>query len=677
MHKKGLGEDVRCNLGLRLFLANIMAISVFFSCLPALAEEEKTDKSIPRLGEMVVTATKMSTEVNKIPTNLTVISREELEQYPGHYNALTVLQEVNIPGLYFPRNASGSGNGDVAISSRGSEMSHMGMKVMINGVEFNRGNGYIRAGRLAVHDIERIEITKTPSAEYGDQAIGGVLNIITRTAKSPLEAKAGLAFTSLGGGNGFGVINGSQGKWEYYLDISATREDSYQDEGYLDGNNVYSKVGYLINDNAELEFHGSYKDSKGNYTTGLTREQFEKNPSQNPYTGPDKYYETEESLGALVYKQQFGPHEFMSKLELQSSNFQLYWGSYSDTEAWQVHPEMNMTLNHNIGNMTNKFVVGGEYRYHDIEVKSYNASSFYNVGTINQDFEREDISYAGYLQDELRITEALTITGGIRYDYFDLKQTTNTVGGNAWAQDKGDFSPKLGVTYQICDEVNLFAGFNSGIKSPVRLGQWWTNGELDPEKLRAYEVGFRGYISDWLDYNIALFWQEITDKFVRPSMDWNSKYENAGETTSKGMELGANAQLPHGFYASTSFTYQESEFDEFVSQGVDYTGNKITGVPDVIFSFKLGWRHDLFGNISMTPVYTGKRYFNYANTNEDDGFWVLNARYAKTFHKFEIYVAANNLFDEMAVGSGSGNPGKETLYPISGFNTIAGITVSF
>ncbi|MCG8550488.1 MAG: TonB-dependent receptor [Desulfobacterales bacterium] len=624
-----------------------------------------------------MTATKMSTKVDKIPTNIAVISSEELKKYPGHYNALTVLKEANVPGLYFPGNASGSGNGDISISTRGSEVSYWGMKVMINGVEFNRGNGYIRAGRLAVHDIERIEITKTPSAEYGDQALGGVINIITRAAEKPAEAKAGLAFSSLGGGNGYGVLNGTQEKWEYYLDASATHEDSYQDHGYLEGKNVYGKLGYSLNENAQIDLHGSYKVSEGIYSTGLTREQFEEDPSQNPPTDADKYYETEEILGALVYRQQLGTHEFMGKLELQSSKFQAYFGAYVETEAWQAHPELNMTFNHDIGAMANKLVVGGEYRYHDINPKSYKASSFNDVGKINQDFTREDISYAGYLQDELRITEALTITGGIRYDYFDLEQTTSLPGGNAWSQDKGDFSPKLGVTYQICDKVNLFAGFNSGIKSPVRLGQWWTNGELDPEKLRAYEVGFRGYISDWLDYNVALFRQEVSDKFVRPSADWDAQYENAGKTSAQGVELGANVQLPNGIYTAVSFTYQESEFDEFVSMGVDYSGKKMTGVPDIIFSIKLGCRHDLLGDFSMTPVYTGKRYFNYANTNEDDAFWVLNARYAKTFGKFELYVSANNLFDESAVGSGSGNPGAEILYPIPGFNAIAGLNIQF
>jgi iron complex outermembrane receptor protein len=176
---------------------------------------------------------------------------------------------------------------------------------------------------------------------------------------------------------------------------------------------------------------------------------------------------------------------------------------------------------------------------------------------------------------------------------------------------------------------------------------------------------------------MALFLNNVTDKFVRPSADMTAEYENAGETTSKGVELGVNARLPHGFYASTSFTYQDAEFDEFISQGVDYSGKKITGVPDMMFAFRLGYHNDLFGDISLNPVYTGKRYFNYANTNEEEGFWVLNARYAKRIGQVELYVVARNIFNETAVGSGSGNPGDETLYPIPGFNALVGLNVTF
>ncbi len=675
-HAHGTAKTGRKSLSFVQLTLN-MILSVVLLCLPVQAEEEQKEESEYQLGEITVTATKMSTEVDKVPTNIAVISREELDTYPGHYSVITLLRDLNIPGLYFTGSAWGNANGDISTSSRGGEVSNWGMKVMVNGVEFNSANGIVGAGRLAIHDIERVEVIKTPSAEYGDQAIGGVINIITRTAKEPLEARTGIAFSSLGDGNAYGVINGSSEKWQYYLDVSGTREDAYQEATYQHGDNVYAKVRYALNDNAQLSFHGSYNDTKGNYAVGLTRKQFEEDSSQNPNTGADQYFEGEDKLGALVYEQQLGPHELMAKLEVQSSTYLMYWGGYNDTDEWQAHPEVSLRLNHDLAGMTNTLVIGGEYRYHDIKVKRYSASSFYNLGSITHNFSREDVSYAGYLQDELRITDAFTMTAGLRYDFFDLEQVGHTANSKTWDQEVGDFSPKIGFTYQLCEEVNFFAGINSGIKSPVRLEKFNTNGKLEPEKLRSYEVGLRGTVWGWLGYDVALFRQNVTDKFVKHSVDFNAEYENAGETTAQGIELGAHAKLPHDFYASTSFTYQQSEFDEFVSQGVDYSGNQLTGVPDVMFAFTLGYRNERLGDISLNPVYTGMRYFNYANTNKDDAFWVLNARYTKQFGQVELYLAANNLFDEDAVGSGSGDPGKESLYPITGFNAMLGMNVKF
>ena len=653
----------------------VVIASLFYR--PVWAKNDNTGTSTAQIGDITVTATKISTQVDKIPTNISVISREELEKLPGHFNAVTVLEAANIPGLFFSNNVFGGGSASTAISTRGSEVSSWGMKVMVNGIEMNRGNGNISAGRLAIHDIERIEITKTPSAEYGDQATGGVINIITRTADQPLEGKAGIAFTSLGGGNGYSVLNGTRDKWEYYIDASSQREDTYQDKGFQNGNNVYTRVGYALDNDSQFTVHGSYNDTKGLYAAGLTRDQFNEDPSQNPNPGADYDYESEDILGALVYKQQFGSYELMAKLEVQTCDYQLYWGHLTHMDSLQAHPEMNMTFNNDISGMANKLVIGGEFRYHDYDVKRYTASSFDEVTAVNQDFTRKNASYAGYVQNELQVTDALTVTAGIRYDFFDLEQNAHIAASDSWDQATGDLSPKLGFTYQFCDGINLFAGYNSGIKSPVRLPVYYTNGELEPEKLRAFELGIRGNIAGWFNYNMALFRQTVKDKFVLPSADWTAQYENAGETTAKGIEIGAGAKLPHGFYTSANFTYQDATFEEFVSMGVDYSGKKLTGVPDMIFAFTLGYRNQTLGDVSLNPVYMGKRYFNYANTNEEDGYWVLNARYLKKIGQFELFLTANNLFDKSAVGDGSGNPGSESLYPISGFNTVIGMNVTF
>jgi iron complex outermembrane receptor protein len=575
---------------------------------PVWAAEAANSGETVQLSDIVVGATKMNTELKKIPTNISVIFSEQIEKYPSNYSVFDILREANIPGVYMPFSAYGIDE-DGLVSTRGGEVSAWGMKVLINGIEFNKGNGYIVPPRIALHDIERIEITKTPSAEYGDQAIGGVINIITRTAEKPVEAKVGAAYGGFGGGNGYGVINGSDGNWEYYLDASVKREDGYQDRTYMHDNNVYTKINYKFKNDAHLAFHGSYFDTVANYANGLTRAQFEQDPTQNP--GPDYELHEKEKLAALDYGQMFGPHELKIKLEVKDELTNMFWYSYYIFDELEVHPEASFTLNNTFGEMDNKIVIGGEYRYHTIDTQINQATSITNIGALIGVREREDTTWSFYLQDELDVTHALTVTAGIRYDQYDQEQIGKNDPANTWSQDNDAVSPKLGLTYQLNDKVNLFGGFNSGFKSPARVAAAATSGSLNPEFIYAYEGGARGQLTKWLDYNVALFRNEVKDKFVKPSTAPNAKYENAGETLSQGVEMGLNAKFQNGFYSSVSFTYQEAKFIDFTSSGVKYDNNYLNNVPEYMSSISFGYQHKVLGDISLNPVYTGERYFNY------------------------------------------------------------------
>ena len=88
------------------------------------------------------------------------------------------------------------------------------------------------------------------------------------------------------------------------------------------------------------------------------------------------------------------------------------------------------------------------------------------------------------------------------------------------------------------------------------------------------------------------------------------------------MEL--KARFENGLYAAANFTCQESKFIDFVSNGVDYKDNYISGVPKTLGGATLGYRHPLLGDLSLSLVYIGERWYNYANDLHEDGFVVLN-----------------------------------------------------
>jgi iron complex outermembrane receptor protein len=225
--------------------------------------QEKTsgDTGAYTLDTVTVTASKMKTEIARTPTNIAVISREEIERHPSAATIFELLQQVNVPGVYLPV-LPGSLPVDGQLSTRGSESTPWAVRILVNGVEFNKGNGYIVPPRIPSHDIERIEIVKTPSAVYGDQAIYGVINIITRRSDKPLEGKAGISSDSFGSANFHTVLNGQKNNWEYFLDVGMNRFNGFQDRAFEDDNMLYAQVRYYMNDMSSLAFHASHFESE-------------------------------------------------------------------------------------------------------------------------------------------------------------------------------------------------------------------------------------------------------------------------------------------------------------------------------------------------------------------------------------------------------------------------------
>ena len=241
---------------------------------PASADSEKKD-SVPIMDETVVTATRTETPVKDLGVSVTVITEEEIKERQA-IEALDVLRTV--PGFNISRS---SGRGSLtALYPRGGEDNFT--KVLIDGVSVNLGGGGYDFGSLLTENFERIEIVRGPqSALYGSDAIGGVINFITK----PGEGKPSLRVSTANGAYLKGDHNyigdqsvGFTGGNEWIgASLAYARVD---DNGYLDVNHDYwnntfsGRVDVFPMDKLDLTFTGRYENSKYKFPTGDAGDRF-------------------------------------------------------------------------------------------------------------------------------------------------------------------------------------------------------------------------------------------------------------------------------------------------------------------------------------------------------------------------------------------------------------------
>ncbi|MCX8041668.1 MAG: TonB-dependent receptor plug domain-containing protein, partial [Thermodesulfobacteriaceae bacterium] len=187
------------------------------------AEEIKTE-----LEEVVVSATKTEREVREVPTNITILTEEEIKKYDAKDISELLRQ---IPG--FNILAFGSIHADNQVSSRGNRPVAVNVQVLVNGVEYNNPTGYFNVLAIPIGDIERIEIIKSPvSSLYGNFATDGVINIVTKKPKKPIECIVNLSYGIFDTQRHAVVVKGLLNKVEFYGEGRFYKTQGWQDNSW-------------------------------------------------------------------------------------------------------------------------------------------------------------------------------------------------------------------------------------------------------------------------------------------------------------------------------------------------------------------------------------------------------------------------------------------------------------
>ncbi|RMD79320.1 MAG: TonB-dependent receptor [Lentisphaerae bacterium] len=606
---------------------------------------------------IVVSADKVATPVKDSGSSVTVMTGEDLKQRHSPL-VLDVLRKV--PGLDVVR--SGNAGATTYVYIRGAKPEHT--LVLIDGVEVNDP---ISTGRsfdfahLTTENIERIEIIRGPqSTLYGSDAIGGVINIITRKGKGK---PSGYVQGEAGSYGSSRIAIGSSGgdrRLNYSVDVSRFRTAGISSASEDDGNK--EKDGYrnttiasrlefspaeavvfdlsyrYIDGKKDLDNHGGVGGDDPNYTEDIEESFFRSGVKLNLF---DDAWEQKLGYGVSVTDRDYRndpdsahPNDLLRSRYL-GKVFKLDW-------------QHNLYLHE-----TNTLTLGTDIKKEEGYSDYYSESLW---GPFRSTFSnRTTRNYGYYVQDQVRIADCWTTTVGGRIDRHSRNGSQST--------------GRVTSSWRIARTgTRLHGSYGTGFKAPslYQLYSIYGDENLHAEKSKSWDAGVEQSLGDD-GFSVSATWFHNDFDNMIDFDGGLSKYVNIARAETEGWELGFTMKWIRNVDLRFAYTWLRSKDKT--------TGEPLLRRPDNKYSVDLGYHFTTNGNFHLGVQYVGKRddndYSTWPATRvELDDYVLVDMGLSYRLSKgCELFAHVNNLFDkEYEEVKGYGTPGR---------HFTAGVRLSF
>ncbi len=513
-------------------LVGLSLAAVLFGAATAWGQEPEI------LDKVVVTAGRVEEPARSVTQSVTIIPQEEIAK--NQYNDLGGL--LRNYGIQVNSYSGNEGLGQVAI--RGVRSSVMGndlqgsVLVLIDGRRIGTDN----LSMVPMVNIERIEIIRGPgSVQYGSSAIGGVINIITKRGPGPDasgEAKKYAGRLEAGGGSwdtyktqaelaaqGLGVDFSGGVSWLTAHDYKTGGGHTYHNTG-----NDY-RLGYSLN----LGYSFNPENRLGMIMLGVRNE---KAGAPNELRQNDLLSYTDRNNYSMDFIYDGGYSDLGLKWKARYFNGQdnylsedpnpMGLGRYeSETDYQGVQGQVSW-------NKQFLTLTGGvDYLYYDTDViTSQQRNKYYNTG-------------AFLLAKLAFMDELLVLSGGVRYDDYDLRYE----GENA---DLNHTTPSIGLAVNPLDWLTLRTNYGESYRVPqaqemLGFDSGWANylgnSDLKPEEGRSWDIGFE-INKNTLNLGLTYFRTDYENKIATRRVGWDSQYYNLdGKSRFQGLEVQAGYDL--------------------------------------------------------------------------------------------------------------------------------------
>ena len=603
------------------------------------------------LEDMVVTATRTESKMVDVPVNATVISAEKIAD--RHYlDVADVLKDV--PGATVMD--TGVGAYEKKIVLNGDER----VLVLVDGKRVNIDMGTMSRASYDLNQmpdvsmIERIEVVKGHGgALYGSDAVGGVVNIITKKmdhsygkvsmgfgSHQARDAKA--MYTIKEGKTGVMVVASKykQGYHEY-KDAKTEANKRWPAASTYENEKVSVKLSQELSETSNLELGYDFSKFEGvrSYSTKAKSASFSNKKTNDFYAKYDWTVNGKDQGFIQLYRNKYDYYNA---------------GDMYETDTG-FEAQQNITLSDN-----NRLVVGASYR----KAKALNATSYTAEKSIN--------NKAVFVSDQWEFAPNWTLDAGVRYDKHSTagSKTTWSAGLNKKFDENSHAYINWGQVFKAptLDDLYYYSVMDyKGFKY-----ESYGNPNLKPEKGDTWTIGYGTKIADKTSINISYFQSKLED-----AIDWDTTYSangsvsiarNVDKQKKNGMELSVGHELNDNWDLEASYTYIRVKNNEHVS-GYVRDANYIPNM----YRFGVRYHDDLWNADLFLRGGSGADKSAYV----DSKYMTLDMSVAyKATKDLSFYAKAYNLFNK-AYAESAGVNGGTYIYPAQGRRFIIGAEYTF
>lgn len=651
------------------FIKSLLAISclilTFFFCLASAGAQDAADENQVKdemqgkphfeLDEIVVTATREGDLIRDIPRNVTVITSDDIEQATSNNVVDLIAREsgVNMRSLFGHDKVSG-------IDIRGmGDTSGSNVIVMVDGYRLNPADmASPDFSSIPLDQIERIEIVRgAGSVVYGDGAVGGVINIITKKGKKEPEARVYTSYGSYKTIDTRASYGGQVERLRFNINADYYDSDGYRDNGFFEKKDVGARCGYDLTDFVSFSLSGSHHEDTYGLPAYVLKDDIDSEERRTSTFRPDDWGETTDNRFTGGIEFDFGNWGILNINGGRRFRDNSYIMGYSPllTDEEQTDQIDEDTKYFDAGFVKEYKIREREHRL-QCGIDYYKTDYFRESLTQNERKNSEVESLGMFLMNRFSLLKNLALHLGYRHNSYkgefrtDLRQTFGTekrwINGDPYKRDWINSSYDTGIVYSLNPANSLFASYATSFRTPNVDEFAQADEDLEPQEGGHIEIGSRHRLWKIAEFSATIFQTKVRDEiyYGEDPVTGLSVNRNYDETTiRRGLETDIKVYPTDCLYIWGNYTYMTAKFEDKETW--------VPLVPENKTSFGLEWK--IFNPLlfAVTGTWVGSRYDGNDENNdryeELEPYTVFDGKLTYTYKGLKVFFGVNNIFNEL------------------------------